>query len=475
MTAFLFAAKLADGRPRPAQHSGRAAMWRLNFVAASALCVLPMAFGQTATGPTNSAIGRMTSAVGTVTLESQGSGPRLVSVDTDLRVGDVVQTQTGSSAGLRYTDGTHIQLGQRSRMTINEFLVNAEQPAEERFIARLFTGAMRVVTGLVSKRRPANARFSTSTATIGVRGTDFVIRECAADCSLANTAAPLNREIARASEELAGRLAQAVSPASVATGAAAARPLPVSAAFRAGDTLSTSTSAALFVLRDGTRIALDPNSSLLVRAFEFDEAAPATGRIALVLLRGKVQLVAGQITRARAEQMALLIGQVAVRPGRDAALGVALQTGTGSELVQVSNVAGSIELQSTPRGAFTRLEAGTVVTVQAGGATVAGGEVVFEAAAPGAAAVDTAQLFGSSIAQPDGQVRPGTYVFVNGGAVMLGQGAQDLLVEPGETSFAPTAGGLLEQISGGPRVAGITALGLQILGNGSSCRADGLP
>lgn len=443
---------------------------RISHIAACLVWVAPLAFGQTST---NASIGRMMSAVGTVTLESGSGAPRLASADTELRVGDVVQTQAGSSAALRYMDGTNIQLGQRSRMTITEFAVNAEQPADERFVARLLVGAMRVITGLVAKRRPTNARFSTSTATVGIRGTDFVMRECNADCIPSEPTSALSREAARASEDLAGRMAASSAPASAASVSGAARPLQAKAAFRVGETLTTAATAALFVLRDGTRIALDPNSALTLRAFEFDEAMPANGRIALTLVRGKVQIVAGQIARARAEQMSVAIGAVLLRPAALAEFGVALQPGTSGELVQVAVTTASVAVQGgVAASAPTRVDAGTTVTLQSGGSPVTGGTLSFESASPGSATVDSAQLFGQSAAPLNGPARAGTYVFVTDGAVALSQGGIELPITPGETGFASVAGGPIELVANGSHIAGITALGLQSGGSDQSCRAS---
>ena len=466
MKTSLFAVRLVG------KHARSTVVLRLSVVAATFVLTTPGALAQSANSPS---IGRMLSAVGTVTLEPKGGTPQLVGLDTELRVGDVVQTQTGSSAALRYIDGTQVQLGQRSRMTVSEFAVNAQQPAEERFVARLFTGAMRVVTGLVAKRRPDNARFSTSTTTVGIRGTDFVMRECAADCILGDATSTRGREVARASEELAGRLASAAAAVGAAPANGPSRPLQITAPFRAGETLSTGASAALFVLRDGTRIALDPNSSLVVRTFEFDEFSLASGRLALLLVRGKAQILAGRVARARADAMSLQVGQVLVRPGLDAAFGAALQTGPGSELVQIAVSAGSVGLQGRSGTSYPRVEAGSVVTLQNGDAPVAGTTLAFESGAPGDAAVDAGQLFGASVAQPLGFARPGTYVFVDGGAIVLEQDGRELLVTPGETGFANVIRGPLERINSGVLVAGITALGLQLSGSASVCRADGTP
>jgi hypothetical protein len=448
---------------------------RLSCLAAGLVLAAPLAVSQTAAS--NPAIGRMLSAVGTVTLESKGSPPQLIGTDTELRVGDVLQTQAGSTAALRYIDGTNIQLGQRSRMTVSDFAMNAAQPDDERFVARLFTGAMRVITGLVAKRKPDNSRFSTSTATIGIRGTDFVIRECVADCITGGEAPAISREVTRASEDLAGRLASGGAGVDASAAGTIPRQLQGNAPFRAGEVVSTGASAALLVLRDGTRIALDPDSSLLIRTFEFDEASPATGRIALVINKGKVQIAAGQIARARAELMSVAIGQASVRPDADAAFGAAFKSGSGSELIQIAVASGSVALQ-TSAGAgsgatSTRVDAGKTITLQSGGAPVFGEALLFEAAAPAVAVIDSTQLFGLNAALPNAPARAGTFVFVNGGSVVLGQDGRELLVTPGETAYASAARGPLERVANGARVAGITALGLQTGGSDPICRPGG--
>ena len=119
------------------------------------------------------------------------------------------------------------------------------------------------------------------------------------------------------------------------------------------------------------------------------------------------------------------------------------------------------------------MDAGKTVTLQSGGAPVFGEAVLFEAAAPGIAVVDNTQLFGQNAASPNTPARAGTFVFVNGGAVVLGQDGQELMVTPGETAYAGAGRGPLERVANGSRIAGITALGLQTGGNDPICRPGG--
>jgi hypothetical protein len=171
------------------------------------------------------------------------------------------------------------------------------------------------------------------------------------------------------------------------------------------------------------------------------------------------------------ELMTLSLGSVLARPNGAAGFGAALQPGVGSELVQVSVTTGSVALQSGAAGATTtRVDAGTTVTLQGGGTPVTGGSLALEAAAPGSEAVDNSQLFGQSAGQPGESVRSGTYVFVNEGAVVLGQDGNELSITPGETGFANITRAPLELVANGTRIAGITALGLQLGSNDPICR-----
>jgi len=60
-----------------------------------------------------------------------------------------------------------------SQMKLTEFKYTKAQTDSS--VMTLLRGTMRMVTGLIGKRRPTNVRVNTLTATIGVRGTDFEV------------------------------------------------------------------------------------------------------------------------------------------------------------------------------------------------------------------------------------------------------------------------------------------------------------
>ena len=73
------------------------------------------------------------------------------------------------------------------------------EAAPESLLLGLLKGGLRVATGLIGKRNPAAVSFSTPTATIGIRGTEFDARLCEDDCAAEERPGP-RAEVARVVE-----------------------------------------------------------------------------------------------------------------------------------------------------------------------------------------------------------------------------------------------------------------------------------
>ena len=86
---------------------------------------------------------------------------------------DAVETSATGSVGLLFEDDTQLSLGPNSRATIDEFVYNPDQSGS--FVAKLWKGTLGFITGKVGKTTPENVRVETPLATIGIRGTSFVV------------------------------------------------------------------------------------------------------------------------------------------------------------------------------------------------------------------------------------------------------------------------------------------------------------
>lgn len=87
---------------------------------------------------------------------------------------DVIKTVASSTIGVIFEDNTLISIGSNSEFSIDEYLF---EPANKNvnFKTHLFKGSMACITGLISKINPEAMEVKAQTATIGIRGTSFVV------------------------------------------------------------------------------------------------------------------------------------------------------------------------------------------------------------------------------------------------------------------------------------------------------------
>ena len=120
------------------------------------------------------AIGIIKTVSGEVSLIStQITAPALANMK--LGQGDTVRTGPASSVGMIFEDDTVVSLGPNSEMTVANFLFNPVDK-ELSFVTRLVKGTFCFVTGQIAKLAPKNVTFDTPEATLGVRGTKFLVK-----------------------------------------------------------------------------------------------------------------------------------------------------------------------------------------------------------------------------------------------------------------------------------------------------------
>ena len=97
-----------------------------------------------------------------------------VAAGMKLLPGDTLGTGSEGTLGVILRDDSTLSLGPGSELVIEEFLFS---PAEGKLglLARITRGTMAYLSGLIGKLSPESARFETPTATIGIRGTYFVV------------------------------------------------------------------------------------------------------------------------------------------------------------------------------------------------------------------------------------------------------------------------------------------------------------
>jgi hypothetical protein len=152
--------------------------------------------------------------------------------DQRILPGTVVTTGANSQAVLRFDDGQAMALGSNTEFRMVEYRFAKEQPTNDRFVFDLLRGAMRSVTGLIANRTPQSYTLRTPQATIGIRGTDFMVAiENPAFVSVQSGAI----DVSNAAGSVTfgpGATGMVASPAALATAiAASALPASVAASF----------------------------------------------------------------------------------------------------------------------------------------------------------------------------------------------------------------------------------------------------
>jgi hypothetical protein len=95
-------------------------------------------------------------------------------VGSEVMAQDRIVTGANSSVGMALKDDTLLSAGSGSVLVLDRFAFNTTT-YEGSMSLRILKGTLRAITGLISHHSPGAMKFSTPTATLGIRGTDFIV------------------------------------------------------------------------------------------------------------------------------------------------------------------------------------------------------------------------------------------------------------------------------------------------------------
>jgi hypothetical protein len=98
-----------------------------------------------------------------------------IAVNQRLAVGAAVTTGPDAQAILRFDDGQQVVLHQNTEFRIVDFRYEASEPKLDRTVFDLIKGALRMASGAIVGRNRQAVALRTPQATIGIRGTDFMV------------------------------------------------------------------------------------------------------------------------------------------------------------------------------------------------------------------------------------------------------------------------------------------------------------
>ncbi len=103
---------------------------------------------------------------------------------------DTVTTAKGASVQIKMRDGGFMVVRPESQLKFDSFVFSGEEDGSERSFFSLLKGGIRAITGLIGHLHKTSYHITTSSSTIGIRGTDHEIFVVVPGSDLAATVPP---------------------------------------------------------------------------------------------------------------------------------------------------------------------------------------------------------------------------------------------------------------------------------------------
>ena len=407
---------------------------------------------------------------GTVFVTRVAGKRSILATGSSMEVGDTISTEANSYARLRFVDGGEMSVRPSSALVIKSYQFDKQSPAQDNAVLRLLKGGLRTVTGLIGKRGNQDAyRLDGQTATIGIRGTEFIARVCNNDCASPNVSDTRSKSVStnQIPNPLVARLAESKGQSYVTAGAGGRQVLVVGAPLYVANKIDVDPLGhAVIVFSDETRLVLNGGSQYVLTNVSYNAKQPEKGNMATDLFKGGLRMVTGLLGKVRPEKVEIRTGVATIgirgtnfdvvcaasgsqARGEDPTAGGAVDC---DQALYAQTRDGTIEIKS---GQHRLLVAkGDTAYIDAPGAVprlLAESPAFFKdlpAPKPEALNVDMTQLFGAPGAEHD---QSGLYAEVKEGRITLSQAnQQSMIVNAGETAFAGTGGRVLYKLNASP-------------------------
>jgi len=119
--------------------------------------------------------GKVDFAIGNITVTGSDGRGRPLTKGAEVKSGDKIVCSVDGRAQIRFSDGAYVSLQPNTEFDVKEYRYSGKTDGTESALFGLFKGAMRTVTGLVGRTNKNRYQISTTTATIGIRGTGGLI------------------------------------------------------------------------------------------------------------------------------------------------------------------------------------------------------------------------------------------------------------------------------------------------------------
>jgi len=136
------------------------------FACLATLCLIPAA------AVAADSAGVFQVIIGEVRVVGAGGQERTAVKGENILEGDRVVTGEGALAQVKFADGGLMSIRANTEFVLDKFSYAGPQDAKPSILMSLVKGGLRSITGLIGQKNRDGYRISTTTATIGIRGTD---------------------------------------------------------------------------------------------------------------------------------------------------------------------------------------------------------------------------------------------------------------------------------------------------------------
>jgi hypothetical protein len=127
--------------------------------------------------PLPTPVGRVIWVKGTLRAVMDNNEERKLQKMSVIYLKDTLITEPGSQAQIAFTDNTLMTFREDTKFVVAEYQYKpaAKGKSVGKYLMNLIQGGFRTITGLIAKKNPDDYQINTPVATIGVRGTDYVV------------------------------------------------------------------------------------------------------------------------------------------------------------------------------------------------------------------------------------------------------------------------------------------------------------
>ncbi len=120
-------------------------------------------------------VGTVTDVSGPMVARHLDGTIKVLTAQSAVEQGDTLVTEKGTYARIKFVDNGEITLRPNTQFKIENFSYEAAKPESDSAFFTLLKGGLRSITGLLGKRNREKFGLNTPTATIGIRGTTFIV------------------------------------------------------------------------------------------------------------------------------------------------------------------------------------------------------------------------------------------------------------------------------------------------------------